>query len=434
MIEQSGISPQEVQDEIDPKLKNEIAEIVQKIKDIAYDSVGECIYRGEAELNPRVSSGLYRQYNNELKDKPELKDSQHRMVEKFKVYLSNFSNQTDFDILSQLQHYGGYTNLIDFTSDMHIALYFACYKKFNEYGRVIVLKTDNDRDYQVKKPSAGMERILPQKSVFVESDNGYINKKLYEVVTIPGYLKELILQELSSYNGISHESIYNDIHGFIEYPNIQPYYIEFEKVNEQIAARKKEQEDKQKNNDNLVKDEQVIKAEIIEDIKSYEIVKKLNPKFPTVYQKIIYLYWELGKYETCIEVCKEALQQKEKPELFYHTKGVVYFGMDEYQKSIECISKAIEINPNRPVFYYDRCLSYIQNLVSLQINNDEIQDDNAEIINEVKDKIKRDITELDRKFSYKSRSYIMQIDSYINNEKLNLPDDIVNYIDHLKGK
>ena len=41
----------------------------------------------------------------------------------------------DFEILTEIQHYGGKTNLIDFTTDYFIALFFANifpHKKFDD--------------------------------------------------------------------------------------------------------------------------------------------------------------------------------------------------------------------------------------------------------------------------------------------------------------
>lgn len=36
----------------------------------------------------------------------------------------DYTHETDpFEILTELQHYGGHTNLIDFTIDNHIALF-----------------------------------------------------------------------------------------------------------------------------------------------------------------------------------------------------------------------------------------------------------------------------------------------------------------------
>ena len=34
------------------------------------------------------------------------------------------SEQEEIEIWAELQHYGGHTNLIDFTTDSHIALFF----------------------------------------------------------------------------------------------------------------------------------------------------------------------------------------------------------------------------------------------------------------------------------------------------------------------
>ena len=42
------------------------------------------------------------------------------------IFLKNMNESVDFEILTELQHYGGKTNLIDFTTDYLIALFFAC--------------------------------------------------------------------------------------------------------------------------------------------------------------------------------------------------------------------------------------------------------------------------------------------------------------------
>ena len=47
---------------------------------------------------------------------------------------------TDFEILTEIQHYGGKTNLIDFTTDYFIALFFACDGHHDKKGRIILQK------------------------------------------------------------------------------------------------------------------------------------------------------------------------------------------------------------------------------------------------------------------------------------------------------
>ena len=47
----------------------------------------------------------------------------------------------DFEILTEIQHYEGKTNLIDFSTDYFIALFFACDGSPDEDGRVILQKS-----------------------------------------------------------------------------------------------------------------------------------------------------------------------------------------------------------------------------------------------------------------------------------------------------
>ena len=61
--------------------------------------------------------------------------------------------QDDFELASQLQHVGGNTNLIDFTTDYLVALFFACDGAYDKPGRVILLKqTEQIRNkYKIKE-------------------------------------------------------------------------------------------------------------------------------------------------------------------------------------------------------------------------------------------------------------------------------------------
>ena len=56
--------------------------------------------------------------------------------------VQNYADETDdeFGIMAELQHYGGATNLIDFTTDYFNALFFACDGSSDEDGRVILLQ------------------------------------------------------------------------------------------------------------------------------------------------------------------------------------------------------------------------------------------------------------------------------------------------------
>ena len=75
----------------------------------------------------------------------------------------DYSNlSTDEEILAELQHFGGKTNLIDFTEDFLIALFFASESAEAENGRVVLHWPDPKR---IIKPRGMNNRVVFQKSV-----------------------------------------------------------------------------------------------------------------------------------------------------------------------------------------------------------------------------------------------------------------------------
>ena len=130
-----------------------------------------------------------------------------------------YSNETDdpLEILTLLQHYGGKTNLIDFTTDHLIAIFFACDRSasLKEDGRLILFERNEERKNQVLRPRNPRNRVIAQKSVFVRHPDGFLNPDDVEIITIPAHLKQPLLAYLRKYHDISTETIYNDLHGFI---------------------------------------------------------------------------------------------------------------------------------------------------------------------------------------------------------------------------
>ena len=108
-------------------------------------SDGDYIYRGEVKEFAKISSTLYRQYEKRTNaENFDIEIAQKEMLKQVKKY-TDF--EKDIDILTELQHYGGKTNLIDFTTDYLIALFFACDGEYNESGRIILLnkKTNHEK-------------------------------------------------------------------------------------------------------------------------------------------------------------------------------------------------------------------------------------------------------------------------------------------------
>ena len=246
-----------------------IDDIMNEIKQKSPD--GDYIYRGERKEHSKISSSLYREYIK-IRDLIEIDvenfDFDLRIVEKemlkvakkhiggppkrvlddsaddrsaMEISMADITiaaalqrviakNEEDeeIEILTELQHYGGKTNLIDFTTDFLIAIFFACAGDPKEDGRVIVLQHTQDIKNMVIRPQNPERRVIAQKSVFLHPPNGFIDVSESQIVTIPKTLKENFLKYLRKHHGIFTETIYNDIHGFITNQNIQRNaYIQF---------------------------------------------------------------------------------------------------------------------------------------------------------------------------------------------------------------
>ena len=112
---------------------NRILEIIGKIAKKAADS--DYIYRGEPECYPKVSSNLYRELEEANLLHLEIIDVQKAELEEAKRHIKRTD---EFEILAEIQHFSGKTNLLDFTNDYRVALFFACDRFPFEDGRVIL--------------------------------------------------------------------------------------------------------------------------------------------------------------------------------------------------------------------------------------------------------------------------------------------------------
>ena len=227
-----------------------IDDIINEIKKKSED--GGYIYRGERKNHEKISSALYREYFDKKDINVDLQGLDLRNIQKgmldvakkhigeppqgledslgwtFRSRPTEHPGQTviidsdELEILTQLQHYGGKTNLIDFTTDYLIAIFFACTGDIEETedGRVILLeKTQRMEEEMLIRPQNPRHRVIAQKSIFLYPPHGFINVSENNIVYIPSYLKQRMQKYLRKYHDISAETIYNDLHGFIANQN-----------------------------------------------------------------------------------------------------------------------------------------------------------------------------------------------------------------------
>ena len=177
-------------------------------------AAGDYIFRGENEYREEVvKSGLYREYENT----PILSEIGIDGIQEAELAIARLhdGNATPEEhLLHQLQHHRGKTNLIDFSENYLIALFFACDGNPNTDGRLIFLER-NAHNHIITKPTEPSNRVAAQQSIFVSPEAGYIAMSAFSQIPIPKEVKYPILEILRSEHNITGRSIYNDLHGYV---------------------------------------------------------------------------------------------------------------------------------------------------------------------------------------------------------------------------
>ena len=279
------------------------------------------MYRGERKEYSKVSSSLYRRYADIEAEGFDIEVVQEEILAQARGYTRYTGEVDDFEILSQLQHNGGETNLIDFTTDYLIALFFACDGEPNEPGRVILL-AEVGEDYSVAEPSNPVHRVIAQKSVFVRPNKGFVEPS--DTIIIDSSLKAAILEFLRSNHGISTETIYNDLHGFIRHQGIhQSAYTEFYK-GFTLANKANHQQ----------------------AVEHYTKAITLNSQMAGAHNNRGNAYYDLGDYRAAIADYDIALSLDPESPAVCHNLGNVYAQQGNYLLATQYFTRALDLGPH----------------------------------------------------------------------------------------
>ena len=343
---------------------SQIKEIINEIEEKSAD--GGYIFRGERECNEKVSSNLYRDFDGidtkgfdiEVVQKEMLngakkhtghlpltgdlpKDYRQSMAKMFSVREEDTAETADFEILTEIQHYGGKTNLIDFTTDYLVALFFACDGHHDKEGRVIIQKAEEIQD-MIKYPRNPRHRVAGQKSVFVRHPKGFIEPHKDNIVIIPENLKKTMLQHLRKYHGIYTETIYNDLYGFIRNQDIHgDAYTQFYRgiTCQNRADEATTTEVKQQEHENAIKHY------------TESIISK--PDFTAAYNNRGNAYNRIGKFQNAIEDYNKAIEIQPDYVHAYNNRGIAYYKKGELDNAITDYNKALELKPDYDNAYYN---------------------------------------------------------------------------------
>ena len=379
-----------------------IQDIINTIESKTAD--GGYIYRGERKLHKehpycgKVSSNLWREYgidhenfNIEVIQKELLNAAKKHIGQVPQDYRVDYiasrgvsredtDEANDFEILTDIQHYEGKTNLIDFTTDYFIALFFACDGSPNEEGRVILQKTDLIKNW-IKYPQNPRHRVIAQKSVFVTPPRGFIEPQEDDVIIIPANRKQSILQHLRKFHGISTETIYNDLHGFIRNQDIHgDVYTHFcrgivykNRGDEVTDIKEKQKEYKEAithytkaielksdfpeaySNRGLAYNR---KGDFDHAIKDYNMAIKIDPNYAGAYNNRGLAYNGKGDFDHAIKDFDTAIQLMPDLVEAYNNRGISYHKKDDFDSAIKDYNESIKIDPNYAVAYNNRGFAY----------------------------------------------------------------------------
>ena len=349
-------------------MQRRIREIIREIEEKSANS--NYIYRGEPETHEgqphhgKISSSLWRDFVLETEDfnieaiQTEIlagaKSHIGDLPQDYRANLAASLNLTqeetdqaiDFEILTEIQHYGGKTNLIDFTTDYLIALFFACDGHYGVPGRIILQKTEEIQDI-IERPRNPWHRVSAQKSVFVRPSKGFIDQPHKDnVVTIEGDLKQWILWFLQQ-RGISKENIYNDVHGFIRHQDLHgDAYTQFYRG---YACQNRGDE----TNDSEEKQQEYEKS-----IEHFTQAIQLNPNHASTYYNRGLAYYKTGETDDAIKGFSKAIDLNPNYAEAYNNRGIAYYKKGEFECAIADLDKAIDLNPNYSDAYNNRGFVY----------------------------------------------------------------------------
>ncbi len=354
---------------------------------------GTYLFRGEPERHEgdpyygKVSSTLWRKYREEAKH-CDIEAIQNEMLNGAKKHLGHIAQdiQSDlnavmnvskestrdaanFELLTEIQHYGGATNLIDFTTDYFIALFFACDGFPQEEGRVVIQNTESIKN-MIRHPNNPRHRVIAQKSVFLRPPKGFIDPYEKDIVFIPATLKHPLLQHLRRYHGISKETIYNDLHGYIIHQGIHEgaYTLFFKGVACQHSGQygesiehytkairvKPDFTDAYFNRGRAYGDE----GDFDRAIEDYTKVIDLNPKDIDAYYNRGCENSRKNNYDAAIGDYDSVIRLEPSHSDAYINRGKAFFHNGRIDRAIQDLTKAIDLNPNNANALNNRGVSF----------------------------------------------------------------------------
>ena len=336
---------------------SDLDKVLEKINEIAKESAtDDYIYRGEPALheeapyNGKVSSGLYRPFLEKGQTDVNVSGIQQQILMQARQYIPDEDEMDDLKLSATLQHFGAKTNLIDFTTDYLVALFFACDGKPQEPGRVILLQRYPEsapEPYYIEEPPRTIRRAEAQKSIFVEAPKGFVEPD--KVVSIPADLKQALLRYLDKHHDILTKTIYNDLHGFIETRRL--HEVAYTEFNQGLTSHDR----------GHAAETHTERQKLYEEaITYYTKAIELKPDLTEAYSNRGFAYDSIDDFHKAIQDYNTVIVLEPKYANGYSHRGFTYLKKHYFEKAIEDYSKSIELGSKNASDYNHRGFAYLK--------------------------------------------------------------------------
>ena len=295
------------------------------------------------------------------------------------------STKNSIEILAEIQHYGGDTNLIDFSESHLVALFFACSNEEHseEDGQLIILDKrdieDASSNGQISRDSTFIIHPLPdnrrafiQRSVMLHEPNGYLEygDKRLNVIRIPAARKPEILGYLRKSCDILDRTLFPDIQGYVESQRFvwRPMY-HLEKIYMLWVGGKHADALEVANGaiSSDGKDARLYAARATiyhsmnrynEALTDYNSAIELDKKNAKLYTSRAAAYRSMNRNDEALLDHNRALKLDEKNPLGYAARAEVYVQMNRNDEALSDFGRAIELDGKQPFFYLVRAITY----------------------------------------------------------------------------
>ena len=185
-------------------------------------------FRGMSDISYECIPGIYRDNNFE---------KELFIFREFKsMYLNQFGNKTNIELLTTMQHYGCPTRLLDYTKNPLVSLYFACLDNKYTLGRVVIETVDRK---DIKYVDSNMITILSSLTELSTQEK----TNLMQIASIAKDLPEL--EQLKYKKDPAYQKFLQIItkhnHTFVDKINFKDllnnYFVNVGNVNDRIIAQ-----------------------------------------------------------------------------------------------------------------------------------------------------------------------------------------------------